>query len=414
LSSADRAVLQDAVDGARKRCEPSDAPVIDALRMILCREELHPDAEELAARFQQLSGAVRAKGIEDTAFYRYHRLVAANEVGADPDRAAIEPVDFHVHNMRTAEHWPQTMVTTSTHDTKRSEDVRARLLVLSELPDEWWATVRGWMAANEGYKVEGLPDRNTEYLLYQTMVGAHPISAERLGDFMVKAVREAKVHTSWLRIDAAYEGKLLSFIDKLCSDDAFTDSLRHFVDRLEPHAVSNSLAQVVLKLCMPGIPDFYQGNEVRTLALADPDNRRPVDYDAMSKRLDIIASADVMGPGQLRRSPDLAKLWVTRQGLYLRAQRPDAFAGDTATYQPIEAAGSRADNVLGILRGGRVAALVTRCSTQVAGGWGDTEVVLPHGPWRDVLTSRMHHERPRAGDVFAGLPVALLTRDTPR
>ncbi|MEO8694599.1 MAG: malto-oligosyltrehalose synthase [Acidimicrobiales bacterium] len=414
LSPADRTILEDAIDAARTRCEPSDGPVLDALFVILCREEVHPDAEELAARLQQLSGAVRAKGIEDTAFYRYHRLVAANEVGADPDIVAIEPVDFHAHNAVTAERWPRTMVATSTHDTKRSEDVRARLLVLSELPGEWAAIVRGWMVANRDHKVDGLPDHNTEYLLYQTMVGAHPISAERLGEFMVKAVREAKVHTSWLRVDAPYEQALLSFIDQLCNDRPFSESLHRFVDRLEPHAIANSLAQVVLKMCLPGVPDFYQGNEVRTFAVADPDNRRPVDYDVMRERFAAIADDGVTSTEPPWRSPGLAKLWVTRQGLQLRAHQPQAFAGDAATYQAILATGPRADNVLGVLRGGRVAALVTRFSTQVIDGWGDTEVLLPHGSWRDVLTSRLHGERPRAGDVFAGLPVALLAREAAR
>jgi (1->4)-alpha-D-glucan 1-alpha-D-glucosylmutase len=385
-----------------------------ALFEILCRSDVHADSEELAARFQQLSGAVRAKGIEDTAFYRYNRFVAANEVGADPGDVAIAPRDFHDRSIRTAQRWPLTMVATSTHDTKRSEDVRARLLVLSELPLEWSASVRGWMAAGEGYKDDdGFPDRNTEYLLYQTMVGAHPIPSDRLGAFMVKAAREAKVHTSWLRVDAQYERALRSFVDNLCRDRTFIASLDRFVDRIEPHAIANSLAQVVLKMCLPGVPDFYQGNEIRTFALADPDNRRPVDFHMLRERLGVISSADVGSHAQPWRSPELTKLWVTWQGLRLRAERPSVFVGEDATYEPIETTGPREDNVLGFVRGGQVAALVTRFSTQVERGWGTTEVRLPEGSWRDVLTSRPHRRRVRASEVFADLPVAVLELEAP-
>jgi (1->4)-alpha-D-glucan 1-alpha-D-glucosylmutase len=413
LHLADRAVLQEAVDIARKRCHPDDEPVLEDLLGILCRSDVHPDSEELAARFQQLSGAVRAKGLEDTAFYRYNRFAAANEVGGDPGNPAISPSDFHECNIRTSERWPLTLVATSTHDTKRSEDVRARLLVLSELPLEWSTSVRRWMEANERYKHDGFPDRNTEYLLYQTMVGAHPISAERLGDFMLKAVREAKVHTSWLRVDAQYERAVRSFVDSLCGDRSFIDSLNRFVDRIEPHAIANSLAQVVLKICLPGVPDFYQGNEVRTFALADPDNRRLVDFDMLRERLAVVTSDNAASLGQSWRSPELSKLWVTWQGLRLRAERSSAFVGQSATYESIEASGPREDNVLGFVRGGEVAALVTRISTHVERGWGTTEVRLPEGSWCDALTSRRHGRRVRAAEVFADLPVALLELEAP-
>ncbi|HUP72019.1 MAG TPA: malto-oligosyltrehalose synthase [Acidimicrobiales bacterium] len=405
LREVDRAVIATAVEWARKRCDPSDEPVLDALFEILRRNDTHPDAEELAARFQQFSGAVRAKGIEDTAFYRYNRFVAANEVGADPDAIAIEPADLHARNARTSKEWPRTMVTTWTHDTKRSEDVRARLLVLSELPHEWAEVIRRWLVANEKYRHDGMPDRNTEYLLYQTIVGAHPISAERLGEFMVKAVREAKVHTSWLEVDVAYERQLRHFVESLCGNQSFIGSLNDLVDRIEPHAIANSLAQAALKLGLPGVPDIYQGNEVRTFSLADPDNRRPVDFDTLRDRLAAVSNISN------RHSPALSKLWVTRQGLRLRAERSEAFLGESATYEPIEATGLHSANVLGFVRGGQVAILVTLFSTQVADGWGDTEVQLPAGSWRDVLTARSHGRRVRAVDLLADLPVALLARE---
>src|SRR5258708_18238021 len=397
-----------AIDRARQRCEPSDDAVLAALLEILCRHDGHADAEELASRFQQLSGAVRAKGIEDTAFYRYNRFVAANEVGADPGSIAIEPSDFHARSRHTAERWALTMVTTSTHDTKRSEDVRARLLVLSELPDVWASTVRRWVAVNDAHKVDGFPDRDLEYLLYQTMVGAHPISAERLTDFMVKAAREAKAYTSWLRVDETYERALRSFVDSVYADESFSSSLRDFVDRLEPHAIANGLAQTVLKLCSPGIPDIYQGNEVRTFALADPDNRRAVDY------VDLRARLAALSPDRAAwRSPELTKFWVTQQGLRLRAQRPVSFVGGGAPYVPLQAVGARRANVLGFRRGEEGAVLVTRFSAEIVQGWGDTEVELPPGSWHDVLTARVHRARAAMSDAFADLPGALLERVEP-
>ena len=204
-----------------------------------------------------------------------------------------------------------------------------------------------------------------------------------------------------------------SFVDSLCGDRSFIDSLSRFVDRIEPHAIANSLAQVVLKICLPGVPDFYQGNEVRTFALADPDNRRLVDFDMVRERLAGVTSAGAARVVQPWRSPELSKLWVTWQGLRLRAERPSAFVGKSATYEAIETTGPRKDNVLGFVRGGEVAALVTRFSTQVERGWETTEMRLPEGSWRDVLTSRTHGQRVRASAVFADLPIALLELEAP-
>ena len=409
LRPADQAVLEAAIKRAGERCEPDDDAVFAALLDVLCRRDSHADANELAARFQQLSGAVRAKGIEDTAFYRYNRFVAPNEVGADPGAPALQPSDFHARNRRTLEHWPLTMVATSTHDTKRSEDVRARLLVLSEIPDEWAAIVRRWIADNDAFKSGGFPDRNLEYLLYQTIVGAHPISVERVSDYMIKAGREAKVHTSWLRVDKSYEQSLRSFVERICADDSFMRAVDQFVDRLEPHAVANSLAQVVLKLCMPGVPDIYQGNEVRTFALADPDNRRAVDFGELRSRSRALSADD-----SAWRRPELTKMWVTQQGLRLRAERASAFVGERAGYEPIEATGPHRANVVGFIRGGEVAVAVTRFSTQIAQGWGETEVPLPQGSWHDVFTARVHDRHALASELFADLPVVMLRRELAR
>ena len=195
-------------------------------------------------------------------------------------------------------------------------------------------------------------------------------------------------------------------MDRICSDDSFTRALDRFVERLEPHALANSLAQVALKLCMPGVPDIYQGNEVRTFALADPDNRRAVGFGELRRSLHALSSDDGAW-----RSRELTKLWVTHQGLRLRAERPLAFVGERAGYAPVEATGPHQANVVGFVRGGDVAVAVTRFSTQIGQGWGETEVALPDGSWHDILTARVHRRRALASELFADLPVVLLRRE---
>jgi len=210
-------------------------------------------------RFQQLTAPVAAKGVEDTAFYRFHRLVSLNEVGGDPDDFALTPEAFHRSCVATQERFPRTMLATSTHDTKRSEDVRARLALLSEIPARWAAAVARWKAINDPRRRGGFPDRDAEYLLYQTLVGAWPLAPERAARYMEKAVREAKRHTSWTRPDAGYEAAVGGFVSAILADPAFAGDLAAFVAPLVAPGRVNALAQTLAKLTAPGVPDLYQG-----------------------------------------------------------------------------------------------------------------------------------------------------------
>src|SRR4051812_896219 len=260
------------------------APHLDTslklLHSLLHRE--HPAATPFAVRFEQTTGPVMAKGVEDTAFYRYFRLAALNEVGGDPGHFSTSVDEWHAFCTRLASDWPRSLTTLSTHDTKRSEDVRARLLALAEMPDEWAAAVARWRAAAQS----DAPDANTEYLFWQTLVGAHPISADRVEAYLVKATREAKRHTSWTDPDERYERRLATYIRAVLGDGDLMAEIDDWVrTRLMVPGESNSLAQKLLQLTMPGIPDVYQGQELPDFSLVDPDNRRPVDYELRRRLL---------------------------------------------------------------------------------------------------------------------------------
>ena len=219
-----------------------------------------------------------AKGAEDTAFYCYHRFIALNEVGGDPGRFGVTVEQFHAWCQDMQRHWPKTMLATSTHDTKRSEDVRARLVILSEMPAHWIETVSAWSKRYIRYWGTHTPDHNFEYFLYQTLVGAWPLEQERTSAYCEKAVCEAKVYTSWTDPDRDYEEAINSFVRNLYGDEVFIQELAHFVERLEPFGHQTSLSQTLIKLTAPGIPDLYQGTELWNFRLVDPDNRHPVDY----------------------------------------------------------------------------------------------------------------------------------------
>ncbi|MDQ6728085.1 MAG: malto-oligosyltrehalose synthase [Actinomycetota bacterium] len=348
---------------------------------------LGPLEDDFALRFQQLSGAVMAKGVEDTTFYQFNRLVSLNEVGGDPGRFGTTVEEFHAANARAADHWPTAMLATSTHDTKRSEDVRARISLLSEVPDEWRAAVTRWAAMNEGHKRDGLPERNAEYLLYQALVGAHPLGADRAKAFMEKASREAKQHTSWIKPEPVYDEAMAAFVEAVVGDAAFQTDLAAFVATLVPAGRVTSLAQMLLKLTSPGVPDIYQGTEVWDLSLVDPDNRRPVDYDLRRRLLDTASAAsaaDVMG----RADEGAPKLWLTLRALDVRRRCPAAFSPGAA-YQPIPGTGERAGHVVAFVRGGdvpgAVAVVVPRLTMGLRSGWGNTTVTLPAGSWTDAL-----------------------------
>src|SRR5487761_1157208 len=304
---------------------------------------------EFAGRFQQFTPAVMAKGVEDTAFFRYHRLVSLNEVGGDPGQFGRPVEAFHAYCLRIASQWPATMLTLSTHDTKRTADVRARLDLLSEIPAEWGEAVRGWAKHNVQHRSHGGPDRNIEYLMYQTLVGAWPLDAERLTQFLLKAARESKVHTSWIDPVAAYEDALSQFADAVMADAEFRGDLQTFMERSQLVALGRtaSLAQTTLLLTCPGVPDLYQGAEIWDLSLVDPDNRRPVDY-AYRQRL-LAEVRDAAPAAVLARMDDGApKIWLIARLLEQRRRRPELF--ESSRYVPLIAVGGKARHVVSFVR----------------------------------------------------------------
>ncbi len=413
LTEQDRTAIDSAVAAARARRPDLDPELFEFLGAILRLEVAGGAEAELVARFQQTSGPVTAKGVEDTAFYIYNRLVALNEVGGDPSRFGVGLAEFHAACGEAANLWPEGMLTTSTHDTKRSEDVRCRLAVLSEVPSAWRDAVHRWSELNDRHRTGGAPDPNTEYLLYQTLVGAWPISAERVLAYMEKATREAKVHTSWIAPDAGYERALRTFTEGALGDPAFVADLAGFAEILVGPGRVNSLALKLVTLTAPGVPDLYQGSELWSLALVDPDNRRPVDYEERRRLLEEI---DRLGPaaaaaGLARAAEGIPKLLVVRRALELRAERPELFAAGSA-YRPLAVDGPRSGNALAFSRGGGAVTVVPRFPLTLASDWRDTKLELPAGDWTERLTgSRLEGGRVALGELLAGFPVALLARD---
>ncbi|WP_380175465.1 malto-oligosyltrehalose synthase [Kineococcus sp. DHX-1] len=369
-----------------------------------------PRAAEFVVRFQQTCGPVMAKGIEDTAFYRWFRLSSLNEVGGDPTRFGTSPEEFHAFAARLAHDWPATMTTLSTHDTKRSEDVRARLSVLSEFADEWAAALTTWRDLAAGHRAAEL-DARTELLVWQTVFGtwgtAGPIAADRLLAYLQKATREAKDHTTWTSPDEAYEAAVEAFATGVLADEAVLTAVGEFVAHTGQAARVAVLGQKFVQLLMPGVPDVYQGTEVVDLSLVDPDNRRPVDYADRRRRLR--ALDDGSAPADL----DDEKLLVVSRALRARRDHPAAFAGGDYSAVP-----TSSGNALAFARGAadapEVVAVATRLpvSLQRNGGWGEHTLTLPEGRWRNVLAGDAVVEggAVRIADLLSDLPVALLVR----
>jgi (1->4)-alpha-D-glucan 1-alpha-D-glucosylmutase len=376
----------DATVAAVRDRRPDLIKAVDALHPVLAQ-----GGTEAATRFEQTSGPVMAKGVEDSAYYRWSRFVALNEVGGDPARFGGTVAEFHEAQLRRAERRPESMTTLSTHDTKRSEDVRARLAVLAEIPTAWAQLVRGWLARHP------LADRPLAHLVWQNLVGAWPLSRERAHAYVEKAAREAGTSTTWTDPDEQFEGQLHALVDAAFDDATTTAEIDAFVTRIAPFGWSNSLSQKLVQLTMPGVPDVYQGTELWDFSLVDPDNRRPVDY-ALRRKL--LAGLDA---GELPAVDETgaAKLLVVSRVLRARRDHPEWFAG----YEPVEVTGTAADHVVAFDRGGAVS-VATRLPVGLArDGWGDTALQLPNGAWRDVLTGA------RVVSDVAGVPVhALLTR----
>ncbi len=422
------------------------------------RAEDRQEVVEVVMRLQQMTGPVMAKSVEDTAFYRYHRLIALNEVGGHPEQFGLDLAAFHAHNAERARLWPQAMLASSTHDTKRSEDVRARLNLLSELPAAWGAAVERWADWNRPLKrqIDGelWPDPNAEYLLYQTLVGAWPeheetggrlkdgpAFVERIAQYMEKATREAKLHTSWVNPDEEYDGALRDFVAALLEPERsgpFLADLAAFVAAIAPLGRVNSLAQTLLKLTAPGVPDLYQGSELWDLSLVDPDNRRPVDYELRRRLLAELDARAGEPEGRAALADELRetmadgriKLYLVSRALRLRRERPQLFA--EGGYTPLATSGAGAEHVCAFARTRGDEAAIVVVPRLVAGLlgegegppigaiWGDTSLALPDelagGRYTDVLTGQsLAGERtlPLAG-LLGRLPVALLVREAER
>ncbi|MEQ9337410.1 MAG: malto-oligosyltrehalose synthase [Miltoncostaeaceae bacterium] len=402
---ASRAHLREASALACDRV-PERADEVDLLtELALARGHRDALRDEFCVRFQQTCGPVMAKGVEDTAFYRHMRLSALNEVGGDPGAFGIDPDRLHAWaHARQARH-PVGMTSLTTHDTKRTEDVRARLVVLSEIAQEWREQVLAWHAAAAPLRQGDGPHPADEYLMWQTLVGAWPIGPERLWPYLEKAVREAKLRTAWTAPDHEYEASLRTLAEGVLADPALSGEVASFVARLAPATRANVLSQKLLQLALPGVVDVYQGTELVSLSLVDPDNRRPVDHEDRRVRMERLDAG--AAPADL----DDEKLLVTMRALRLRRAHPDWFAGADASY---EALPSGSVHAVGMLRAGRVAAVTTRLPVGLerGGGWGTAGLALPEGDWRDVLTGRSVAGGvvPVEG-VLDRMPVALLVRE---
>jgi (1->4)-alpha-D-glucan 1-alpha-D-glucosylmutase len=401
--------IERATECAKSNRADIDSGLFNFMRDVLTLKVTGKVEAEFVNRFQQFTGPEMAKGVEDTAFYCSNRLIAMNEVGGDPDCDGFSLEYFHRYNAKMQETFPATMTALGTHDTKRSDDVRARMLVLSEIPDAFAEAVRRWSARNAKYRSGDQVDTGTEWFLYQTLVGAWPISAERLREYMQKAMREAKVRTSWVWNNVEYEGALKEHIDKLLADVKFVAELESFVAKIVVAGRVNSLAQTLLKYTAPGVPDMYQGGELWDYSLVDPDNRRPVDYALRRKLLGEISSMDAAQV--MARSDDgLPKLWLVHHALRLRNEHPEWF-GAKAAYVPLAVDGPHGERVIAFLRGDKVLTVAPRWS-QGAGVWGETAIVVPDGAWANRLTGKkVVGGRVGVDDLLGEFPVALLARE---
>lgn len=463
IGPGDRRVIEKAVREARRR-NPMMMPVIfEFLKRLLIADQTDPYMEEgrrlsFVRKFQQYTGPVEAKGVEDTVFYRHHLLASLNEVGGDPRRFGSEPEEFHQSNLDRLRFWPSGMLATATHDTKRGEDIRSRLNVLSEVPEDWSRHIRLWRNLHESHRtvLEGrpCPDPNDEYLLYQTLVGAWPADLtlapsdsvpeaflNRIRDFMIKAVREAKVQTSWRHPMNDYETALSDFVQGVLqgpTTEQFLVDFLPFQQRISQWGMVHSLAQVLLKIVSPGVPDFYQGAELWDLNLVDPDNRRPVDFVHRQRLLEDLAPfLPVFGKGRggpvavlgelLENWMDgRIKLFVTACGLRLRRRYPELFL--KGQYLPLRVCGDLSRHVVAAARsweGRWMAVVVPRLISRVTLSdqflplgpetWRDTAVSLPSDlsgaqAW-SLLTGEI--AQPRMGNQGSLFPLADLFRDCP-
>ncbi|MGE3268169.1 MAG: malto-oligosyltrehalose synthase [Chloroflexota bacterium] len=489
VSDRDRAQIMTAIREARRRNPASEASIFQFIRSVLLLEAMDPDDSagqalqlEFVQKVQQTTGPVTAKAVEDTSFYIYNRLVSLNEVGGEPELFGVSVAKFHQENQARLEQWPHSMLSTSTHDTKRSEDVRARISVLSEMPREWSAALVRWSRMNRRHTQQvddtHAPSRNDEYLLYQVLLGAWPLEemdeaarsefTGRIQEYMAKATREAKVHTSWINPNEEYDEAIQHFVEAILDPRRSTPFLADFAafqQQLARAGAVNSLGQALLKLTSPGVPDTYQGNELWDLSLVDPDNRRPVDYRLRRRLLSSLQRAVTRAgsdtddtEGALQRltsrlvnhwGDGRIKLYVTWRALRFRREHPELFKH--GAYLPLEAEGSLAENVCAFAREQAddqiivaVPRLIARLVQETdghqaygplrfqAGVWDDTRLIVPGSPghrFRNLFTGQVvqTEELPESatrtspgtsssvplGPLFAAFPVILLERETP-
>jgi (1->4)-alpha-D-glucan 1-alpha-D-glucosylmutase len=465
VSEADYRIVTTAVRMAKRRNRTWPASVFDFISSVLLLEnpptlsdEQAAERRQFAVKLQQVTGPVAAKGVEDTAFYRYYPLASLNEVGGDLAAKPLPIDEFHRLMRQRCAEWPHSQTATATHDSKRGEDLRARLHVLTEVPHEWIDAFERWTQMNRQFAQESddelVPDRNEQYLLYQTLAGTWPHSGgtrpmsaqaqqaytERIVQYMLKALREAKLHTSWMNPAEPYEAAVIAFVQKVLSDEAagFLADLDSFAHRIAGSGLVNSLAQLLLKATVPGVPDFYQGTELWDFNLVDPDNRRAVDFAERRRRLDNLldkANKDIQALASALSAswpdPDV-KLWVTAQCLSLRRDWPDVFR--FGEYVPLSASGPVAEHVLSFARHFDRQCVVTVVPRQFhaladrrgenqpgipRANWKGTRLILPvetSRPWKDALTGRLDEPQRVNGEVSLEIeqlldifPVALLT-----
>jgi (1->4)-alpha-D-glucan 1-alpha-D-glucosylmutase len=465
VNERDRRYIESAISRAKRKNPALSATVFEFLEDILLlrypeefKERDRMEWLDFVMKFQQLTSPVMAKGLEDTAFYVYNRFISLNEVGGNPERFGTPLETFHGQNIERTKFWPNAMIATATHDTKRSEDVRARLNVLSEIPEEWRQGLLRWSRINKRRKsvVDGqwIPDRNEEYLIYQTLVGAWPMGAmndmehemfkQRIKDYMLKAVREAKVNTSWISPNLPYEENLMKFIDAILSPSSsnyFLIDFETFQKKISQFGMLNSLSQTLLKITCPGIPDFYQGTELWDLSLVDPDNRRPVNFEIRSKRLaELKKRMERAGSSLTEFSRDLVrdwrdgsiKLYVTLKALHFRRENHLLF--QEGSYIPLVGSGDLKEHLCAFSRGrGEEAVLVAvpRFLVRLAKNpdempfgesvWGDSCVLIPGEipgkAFRNIFTGETLQRIEKNGEgalplhkVFSNFPVAMLER----
>lgn len=463
VNDRDRRYVEHAISKAKRKNPAISGSIFDFLKDILLLnyhknfdDEDKKECLDFVMRFQQLTGPVMAKGLEDTVFYVYNRLVSLNEVGGSPDRFGTSLETFHGKNIERIKFWPHALIATSTHDTKRSEDVRARINVLSEIPEEWRKRLITWRRLNKKKRpvVDGqsVPDRNEEYLLYQTLIGAWPIGQmnemeyeifkKRIKEYILKASREAKVNTSWINTNIMYEDALLVFIESIMnesSDNRFLKDFRAFQGKISQYGMFNSLSQTLLKITSPGVPDFYQGTEIWNFRLVDPDNRQPVDYplrikmlEDLKKRESEIPLYELARDLTINKETGMIKLYMIYKALNYRKENRKLF--ERGEYLPLEVMGKREDNVCAFVRrigNTRIISAVPRFFTKLIPQptdlpfgekvWGDSFIVVPIAEpgarYRNIFTDELLTARNykdatalHLSEIFSNFPVAMMER----